>query len=168
MKIVSAAALLSLLATNEAIVPQCPKGSMLLRFDFHAQLGFFGSENTWSLANNCQGGAVLASGGPYTDGDFPEIELAWCLNPYNEYTFTMFDAWGDGIDEFFTPPPGVDLGYSLIWDGDILVDDSQFLAPTLPFPDPSLEATMFGNPICRGPSMIIPIPAGGFGDPHCK
>lgn len=66
--------------------------------DYQLTINFdnFGSENTWELTDST--GAVLYSGGPYSDGTtgttlvVSDIALdAGC------YTFTFFDSFGDGL-----------------------------------------------------------------------
>ncbi|MCB0704831.1 MAG: T9SS type A sorting domain-containing protein [Saprospiraceae bacterium] len=51
-------------------------------------------ETTWELA--IDGGATIYTGGPYpSTGTLYTTE--WCLDPEECYTFTIFDAYGDGI-----------------------------------------------------------------------
>lgn len=63
--------------------------TLRLRFDFYP------AETSWEITSD--DGAVLASGSGY-DGDFAnqEIEITECL-PVGCFTFTMYDAFGDGI-----------------------------------------------------------------------
>lgn len=55
----------------------------------------YGSETTWEFKKG--DGTLIASGGPYTDGDStPETEV-FNVEEENCYTFTIFDAYGDGM-----------------------------------------------------------------------
>ena len=53
---------------------------------------YYGGETTWELRDSL--GAVLYSGGPYQDATNYTIDM--CLEE-GSYTFTIYDAWGDGI-----------------------------------------------------------------------
>jgi len=55
----------------------------------------YGSETTWQFKNSA--GTVLYSGGPYTNGNSTPVEVTFTLAGDDCYTFTIFDAWGDGI-----------------------------------------------------------------------
>lgn len=60
----------------------------------HLELDCYGSETSWEL--KAQSGAVLYSGGPYTD-DMPDtIEVDFCLS-YGCYNFIIKDSYGDGM-----------------------------------------------------------------------
>ena len=64
------------------------------------------SETTWELVED--GVGVVASGGPYSSSyTYYYHDIDVCSTSC--YTFTCFDAWGDGIYS-----PG---GYNLYWDG---------------------------------------------------
>lgn len=52
-------------------------------------------ETTWTLSDD--NGVELATGGPYPNQDFQEIQESFCLDPEACFTFTMFDSYGDGI-----------------------------------------------------------------------
>ncbi|MBL7963472.1 MAG: trypsin-like peptidase domain-containing protein [Flavobacteriales bacterium] len=55
----------------------------------------YGSETTWQLAQD--GGGILFTGGPYSDGAGGTVVTSdWCLGNAC-YTFTIFDSYGDGI-----------------------------------------------------------------------
>ena len=58
----------------------------------------YGSETTWSIEDG--GGAVYASGGPYTDaasnGEYPQPDVNVCL-PAGCYDLIVNDSFGDGM-----------------------------------------------------------------------
>jgi len=57
----------------------------------------WGSETTWQVVND-DNGQVVASGGPYPDGEpLGENTHNFCL-PTGCYTFTIFDVYGDGMN----------------------------------------------------------------------
>jgi hypothetical protein len=64
---------------------------------FHLQRDRFGSDTTWQLTNSA--GTVLYSGGPYTDtGTMPALMTQTLSLAQNDcYTFSIHDAFGDGI-----------------------------------------------------------------------
>merc|ERR1712194_972152 len=53
----------------------------------------YGSETTWDLINECDGGLVR-SGGPYNPNQ--EVEDEFCISAA-QYKFTIQDSAGDGI-----------------------------------------------------------------------
>jgi hypothetical protein len=53
----------------------------------------YASECTWNLKDNA--GEIIASGGPYKDGD-KTASAKFCLED-GTYTFTIFDQYGDGL-----------------------------------------------------------------------
>lgn len=53
----------------------------------------YGSETTWDVKDS--GAAVLYSGGPY--GNSQNYVEQFCLTTDQSYTFTIYDAYGDGI-----------------------------------------------------------------------
>jgi len=61
----------------------------------------YGSETTWNVKNS--GGTTIASGGPYgpdlaANGTTTQAPVAINLSPNDCYTFTIMDAYGDGIN----------------------------------------------------------------------
>jgi hypothetical protein len=63
---------------------------------FNLQRDLYGSETTWSIVN--QSGTTLASGGPYTDtSSLPALFTQNITVSNGCYTFTISDAYGDGI-----------------------------------------------------------------------
>lgn len=57
----------------------------------------YGSETTWNLKNSI--GTIVAQGGPYSDstpGEHPQADVNITL-PYDCYTFTIADSYGDGM-----------------------------------------------------------------------
>jgi hypothetical protein len=56
----------------------------------------YGSEIGWDIKNAA--GSIIANGGPYTDGDTTLITVPVNLPSDDCYTFTMTDAYGDGLD----------------------------------------------------------------------
>lgn len=83
-----------------------PLNSATLNIVFDAYPG----ETTWELAT---GGAVVASGGPYSGTDLVED---WCLES-GDYEFTIFDAFGDGICCAYGNGE-----YSITVNGEVVVD----------------------------------------------
>ncbi len=56
----------------------------------------WGSETTWQVVNDANG-QVVASGGPYENGQPSSVQQhTFCL-PTGCYTFTIFDSYGDGM-----------------------------------------------------------------------
>lgn len=55
---------------------------------------YYGSDITWNLQDET--GNVLASGGPYSDGNTDVKTSTVCL-PDGCYTFNIYDSYGDGI-----------------------------------------------------------------------
>ena len=72
-----------------------------LRFDF------FPEETSWNLKDDA--GNILYSGDNY-NVEFDTLVVNWCLPPQACYTFSIFDAYGDGLKGFFG---GQDGGYSI-------------------------------------------------------
>ncbi len=66
--------------------------------NFELKTDFFPQETTWEITN--EAGDVILSGGPYTNQN-SIINETWCLDPEACYTFTIFDAVGDGLDNPF-------------------------------------------------------------------
>lgn len=54
----------------------------------------YGSEIEWTFSDE---GGVVASGGPYTDGNTTAINEVFNVSPEMCYTFNITDAYGDGI-----------------------------------------------------------------------
>lgn len=54
----------------------------------------FPSETTWEIESD--DGTIFIDGGPYSTANSPFTE-AWCLDKDLCYTFTIYDAYGDGI-----------------------------------------------------------------------
>ncbi len=55
----------------------------------------YGTETTWNLKD--QAGTILYSGGPYNNGASSVLTETWTLPADECYTFTINDAYGDGI-----------------------------------------------------------------------
>jgi len=53
------------------------------------------NETTWEVTNQVTGD-IIASGGPYLEAEVL-IKEKFCVHPDSCYTFTMFDAGGDGL-----------------------------------------------------------------------
>ena len=62
---------------------------------FSLNTDFYPEETTWEITEEGSNAAVL-EGGPY-DSQFGIYNEEWCLNPAACYTFTIFDAYSDGI-----------------------------------------------------------------------
>lgn len=73
------------------------------------------------------------------------------MNPYNHYRFMIADHWGDGLGTG---------EYRLVWDGDVLAQGNRAWR----FED----TADFGDNVCFGTSMLVPVVVGSGGDPHCK
>lgn len=71
------------------VTPPCQHNSVLLSFTFDG----YASETTWVIKNS--DGESFASGGPYQDGQATEV-VELCLED-GDYTFTVNDAYGDGL-----------------------------------------------------------------------
>lgn len=71
-----------------AVLPNGVSISLELETDFYP------GETTWEIED--EGGHVIYAGGPYEDQVTLIIEEL-CLDPEACYTFTIFDAYGDGI-----------------------------------------------------------------------
>lgn len=78
-------------------IPSGPTNYTINNYVFRLQRDLYGSETTWNLKN--QAGTILYSGGPYTDtASLPAIFTQnWTLANNNCYTFTINDAYSDGI-----------------------------------------------------------------------
>ena len=56
---------------------------------------YYPEDTTWEVTDECNGGAVVMSGGPYNLGNnFYVDEKA--VKPSN-YTVRVYDSWGDGV-----------------------------------------------------------------------
>lgn len=55
----------------------------------------YGSETTWEVRNGA--GSVIASGGPYTDGNTTPVNANVTINANDCFTVTVFDSYGDGM-----------------------------------------------------------------------
>jgi hypothetical protein len=76
-------------ATAVAIEPPCLLNEVFLNLVFDG----YASECTWELTDD--EGTVIASGGPWEDGT-ASAEAEFCLDD-GTYTFTIYDAYGDGL-----------------------------------------------------------------------
>jgi len=68
----------------------CATNDIVLNINFDD----YGSETTWDIKDNSDNSTVF-SGGPYTNTDTTYQEIMTLLG--GEYTFTIYDAYGDGI-----------------------------------------------------------------------
>lgn len=72
----------------------CPTNDVILELI----LDQYGQETVWELY---QGTTLVATGGPYTQGAAgvtqPKKEFSFCL-PDGDYTFFMYDLYGDGMN----------------------------------------------------------------------
>ena len=75
-----------ILVSNEEFIGE---GSV---FNVYIMCDDYGSETTWDVVD--AGGTVLYSGGPYTA--LEEVDVN-CPLGEGDYTFTIYDSWGDGI-----------------------------------------------------------------------
>ena len=82
-------------AANNAVSTNFVVASPGAEATLELTLDNYGSETTWQLTPQ-GGGAVIASGGPYQNGNQPMVVSEWCLAT-GCYTFTIDDDWGDGI-----------------------------------------------------------------------
>ncbi len=62
--------------------------------DIEIDLDNFEGETTWNITD--PSGAVVASGGPYDDGD-DIITSSYAITEYGTFTFSIFDGFGDGL-----------------------------------------------------------------------
>ncbi|CAI8714522.1 M43 family zinc metalloprotease [Chryseobacterium sp. IT-36CA2] len=66
---------------------------------FNLQLDYYGTETSWTLKNSA--GTTVYSGGGYADQTTPTLPALitqnWTLSTDDCYTFTINDAYGDGI-----------------------------------------------------------------------
>ncbi len=67
----------------------CPLNEAILVINFDG----YGSECTWEMLDNADN--IIASGGPYSDGDVQTVQK-FCLAD-GSYTFTIYDVYGDGL-----------------------------------------------------------------------
>lgn len=158
MKVLQSLLPLAFLA-NKALA-QCPPGSQLLELELHFQGDYFTEEddNAWFLTNLCDDTEVFRT--EFVD-DFEQAHELYCLNPYQEYRFSLYDWFGDGLTS--TGNHGhADGYYTVIWDGEAIVDKVAM------FDGNDHMHTVFGNKMCFGTSMMVPLPSGGGGDPHFK
>lgn len=90
--------------TGTFLISEAPTNYTFKNFIFNLQLDYFGSEITWELKDSS--GIVKYSGGPYKDtfkndttpSETPTlITQKWSLDDNQCYTFTIKDAYGDGI-----------------------------------------------------------------------
>jgi len=56
----------------------------------------WGSETTWQVVND-DSGEIVASGGPYTDGQPLSQQVSEFCLPTGCYTYSIFDSYGDGM-----------------------------------------------------------------------
>ena len=84
-------------ASGTFVLPDTPPNYTINDFVLRLQQDEFGSETTWDLKNSS--GAILYSGGPYTDTTpIPAlITQNWTLSNNDCYTFTINDIENDGI-----------------------------------------------------------------------
>lgn len=140
--------------------------------DVHLELvpDNYGSEITWTFEDG--NGTLIASGGPYTDEDSTPVNEIFDVVDGMCYTFTIYDAYGDGICcaqgfGYFELTTG---GGDLIYDGSsfndfsveveflisdpLSVNDNEFASGIVLHPNPSSEmvnVTMKNNEL---PSSI--------------
>lgn len=55
----------------------------------------YGAETTWDIKDGS--GAVIASGGPYTNGNTTPVTVNVTINPSECYNLTVYDSYGDGM-----------------------------------------------------------------------
>ncbi|MCB0782323.1 MAG: hypothetical protein KDC03_22780, partial [Flavobacteriales bacterium] len=115
----------------------------------------YGSETTWSIEDG--GGAVFASGGPYTDaatnGEYPQPDVNVCL-PAGCYDLIVNDAFGDGLC------CGFGNGYVGVMDGSSipLAKSGVFQSSTtLPFcvPAPCTLTPAYSTDLEQGPAEWV-------------
>jgi len=72
---------------------------------FNLVLDPWGTETTWNIKNTA--GTVVQQGGPYADGNGlqPQPAMTFTLED-GSYTFTINDAYGDGLSGSTTSGPG--------------------------------------------------------------
>jgi len=72
----------------------CPAGQTTL--DVAILTDNYPGETTWNVKNDCDGSTV-ASDGPYASKGYPYASGSLCVPENDKYTFTINDAYGDGI-----------------------------------------------------------------------
>ncbi len=80
----------------------------------------YGSETTWQFKNSS--GAILYSGGPYTNGNSTPINQTFVINDDDCYTFIINDSFGDGICCEY----GVGSYTLTTGDGTVIVEGGEF------------------------------------------
>lgn len=89
------------LGNNSSTISYEPLNFNYTNYIFTLQQDYWGSETSWDLKDGS--GAILYSGGPYTDKDESTMVLPglitqdWTLASNQCYTFTINDLQGDGI-----------------------------------------------------------------------
>lgn len=119
MKFASAASLLVALVAADHVAAQlvCDEGEMMWEFDYVFVPDAFPDESSIELVNTCNGNVIHNF-----DGDIDAAEegvpvhYEQCLDYNSEYSITLFDSFGDGID--FTP----EAGFTVTWDGNVILD----------------------------------------------
>ena len=56
---------------------------------------YYPEETTWQITDDCNGGAVVMSGGPYNDDNRLYVHEK-AVKP-SKYTVRVYDSWGDGV-----------------------------------------------------------------------
>ncbi|MDZ4824825.1 MAG: T9SS type A sorting domain-containing protein [Flavobacteriales bacterium] len=80
---------------------------------------FYPEETTWELLDQNQN--VIAEGGPYTEWE-QEYLTEHCINPFECYTFIIYDAYSDGICCYY----GEGFYQILDSDGNIIASGGEF------------------------------------------
>jgi hypothetical protein len=74
-----------------AAAPYSPPGTYVMTI----QPDNYGSETTWDIKNGS--GAVIASGGPYTDGNTTPVNVNVTINANDCFEVNVYDSYGDGM-----------------------------------------------------------------------
>jgi hypothetical protein len=88
--------------------PECVDPDAVITIEIMTD--YWGEETTWELVENGYG--VVATGGPYDDETYYTTDVDVCSTSC--YTWTIFDAYGDGIYA-----PG---GYTISYEGVVVAD----------------------------------------------
>lgn len=78
---------------------------------FELRFDFFPEETSWNLIDG--DGNILYSGDNYNGMEYDTFVQNWCLVPQACYLFTIFDSYGDGLNDFFTGQDGSYTIYDL-------------------------------------------------------
>ncbi|CAB9505936.1 Extracellular metalloprotease [Seminavis robusta] len=122
----------------------CPSGTSAFNLELFSD--FYGYENTWQVQDTCNGVIMLSGGNDPEFDSNTEYFAAGCLDSSRQYTFTIFDSFGDGMC--------CDYGFGyweVYYEGESVGDGDIF---------ESEDTADFGAPFCpSSPTTPPPTPA---------